>query len=132
MSALNQSRPLRSIFAHRSGVRRMARCTWTSSGGFGGRPLGRFSCSMRRSVAPIYWDANIPCISYFLGYIKSMNTRIDPKEAEALKRLQEALESVRAAERACAAAEFSHMNVLDPLALVRRDLNLVIAVVEGA
>lgn len=53
------------------------------------------------------------------------------EEQLALKRLQEALEAVRAAERACAAADLSHMNVLDPLALVRRDLNLVIAVLEG-
>jgi hypothetical protein len=59
-----------------------------------------------------------------------MNTRIDPKEALALKRIQEALEALRAAERACKAAEYSAMNVLEPLALVRRDLNLVLAVVE--
>jgi hypothetical protein len=62
MSARSQSKPLRSIFAHRSGVSRMVRCTWCSSGGFGGLPRGRFSCSMNRSVARIYRDANIPCI----------------------------------------------------------------------
>jgi hypothetical protein len=73
MSARSQSRPLRSIFAHSSGVSRMARCTCCSSGGFGGLPRGRFSCSMVRTVAPIYRDANNPCNSDLLGYDKGMN-----------------------------------------------------------
>jgi hypothetical protein len=84
MSARSQSSPLRSIFSHSAGVSRMARCTWTSSGGFGGRPRGRFSCSMRRSVAPIYWDANIPCNPNLLGYSKDMSTEDLFSRAEAL------------------------------------------------
>jgi hypothetical protein len=74
MSARSQSSPLRSILAHRSGVNRIVRCTWCSSGGFGGRPRGRFTCSMTPSVAPIYRDANIPCIPDLLNYNNSMNT----------------------------------------------------------
>jgi hypothetical protein len=73
ISARSQSRPLRSIFAHSSGVSRMARCTCCSSGGLGGLPRGRFSCSMVRTVAPIYWDANNPCNPDLLGYSKGIN-----------------------------------------------------------
>jgi hypothetical protein len=46
MSARSHSMPAASIFAHMAGVNRTVRCTKVSSGGFGGRPRGLFSCSM--------------------------------------------------------------------------------------
>jgi hypothetical protein len=73
MSARSHSMPLRSIFSHSAGVSRMVRCTCCSSGGLGGRPRGRFSCSMAPSVARIYRDANIPCNPDLLNYNKSIN-----------------------------------------------------------
>lgn len=60
-SARSASMPAASIFAHSAGGSRIERRTMTSSGGLGGLPRGLFSCSMPRTVAPIYRYTNIPC-----------------------------------------------------------------------
>jgi hypothetical protein len=44
----SQSTPCASTLAHWRGFRRIERSTSASSGGVGGRPGGRFGCSMRR------------------------------------------------------------------------------------
>jgi hypothetical protein len=48
ITARSHSRPCASIFAHRSGGRRMDRCTRRLASGFGGRPPLFFGCSMRQ------------------------------------------------------------------------------------
>ena len=48
MTARSHSSPCASIFAHRSGGRRIDRCTSRSASGFGGRPPLFFGCSMRQ------------------------------------------------------------------------------------
>lgn len=47
MTARNHSRPWASTFAHRSGGKRMERCTSFSASGLRGRPPGFLGCSMR-------------------------------------------------------------------------------------
>jgi hypothetical protein len=62
-SARSASIPAASIFAQVAGVSLRERSTRVSSGGFGGLPRGRLagsSCSMPRTVAPIYGDTNNP------------------------------------------------------------------------
>ena len=48
MSLRNASMPAASIFAHCAAVSRIERCSSLASGGTGGLPRDRFSCSMRR------------------------------------------------------------------------------------
>lgn len=51
-------------------------------------------------------------------------------ERLALVALRNALEALRVAEQACAAAQFGHVHVLDPLERIRVELAEVVAVVS--
>lgn len=55
MSFLSHGMPSASTLAHWAAVSRIERCSSFSSGGLGGRPLGRFSCSMH-SILKHLWN----------------------------------------------------------------------------
>jgi hypothetical protein len=98
MSARSQSIPFASILAHSAGGSLIERKTMTSSGGLGGLPRGRFSCSMLRTVAPIYRYTNNPCNPDLSCYHKSMETKFRLRDHFTLKQWQEMLGMQRVAE----------------------------------
>lgn len=75
MSFRSHQMPCASTFAHWAAVSRIERCSSFSSGGVGGRPLGRFSCSMRSIIEHLSNHEKALAKRHLLNHNKEPSTR---------------------------------------------------------